>query len=84
MNIFYVFLFFKGANQFEAHCFYQPLSYFYCLFFDIINSSLIKWNKLIIAFLPGDKHFFGHLRGINEYDMAAILKETGMGKEIDD
>ena len=54
------------------------------LFFDIISSFLIKWNKLITAFLLDDKYFVGHLRGINEYDMAAILKETRIRKEIDD
>ena len=79
-----MFSFFYGANSFEAHCFYQFLNYFYFLFFDIISSLLIKWNKLIIAFLLDDKHFVGHLRGINECDMAAILKESRIGKEIDD
>jgi len=54
------------------------------LFFDTISSFLIKWNKLITAFLLDDKYFVGHLRGINEYDMAAILKETRIRKEIDD
>lgn len=74
MDNFFFALYFKRPNQFEACCFNQSLSYFYFLLLDAINSSLIKWNALIIAFL-GDKHFVSHYR--------AIEKETKTGQEND-